>query len=332
MIEIRVFGQAKIRPKYSLYLNLQQQTCMSWIKRRSLTQCGDPNFMGHVLEPISPKMLATPFITTASMLRALLSTSRPLVARLRAASLPHQPHHHRHVAPALSQIPMLSRGMKVRSSVKVMCDGCNVVRRKGRVYVVCSKNPKHKQVCCLAIFVISILTYLTASRVTAIDSLEFRKKTHELEGCRNDMVIDPSLICTAPEIYCSRTHIWNSYFTPFSSCSPWGTSNPTHSSNSACVDLFQCVASEVRKSGMSTSHSLNSGERIRVSKTRSTIGSVADIGRARDSAYMLAPPMMNPRCRFVAPAWVVDGSRTDNADLRLSLRMTCASLMFLILQ
>ncbi|EDR15583.1 uncharacterized protein LACBIDRAFT_243094 [Laccaria bicolor S238N-H82] len=36
--------------------------------------------------------------------------------------------------------------MKVRSSVKVMCDGCSVVRRKGRVYVVCSKNPKHKQV------------------------------------------------------------------------------------------------------------------------------------------------------------------------------------------
>ncbi|KIM48223.1 hypothetical protein M413DRAFT_61428 [Hebeloma cylindrosporum] len=41
--------------------------------------------------------------------------------------------------------------MKVRSSVKVMCDGCNVVRRKGRVYVVCSKNPKHKQVCYLVV-------------------------------------------------------------------------------------------------------------------------------------------------------------------------------------
>ncbi|EPQ60657.1 hypothetical protein GLOTRDRAFT_29973 [Gloeophyllum trabeum ATCC 11539] len=36
--------------------------------------------------------------------------------------------------------------MKVRSSVKVMCDGCNIVRRKGRLYVICSKNPKHKQV------------------------------------------------------------------------------------------------------------------------------------------------------------------------------------------
>lgn len=38
------------------------------------------------------------------------------------------------------------RGMKVRSSVKKFCDGCSVVRRKGHLYVVCSKDPKHKQV------------------------------------------------------------------------------------------------------------------------------------------------------------------------------------------
>ncbi|KAF9568409.1 hypothetical protein CPC08DRAFT_404083 [Agrocybe pediades] len=85
------------------------------------------------------------------MLRALLASSRPLVARLRSAApqiyQAHPHHHHHHVSsPVFSQIPALSRGMKVRSSVKVMCDGCNVVRRKGRVYVVCSKNPKHKQV------------------------------------------------------------------------------------------------------------------------------------------------------------------------------------------
>jgi large subunit ribosomal protein L36 len=35
--------------------------------------------------------------------------------------------------------------MKVRASVKVMCDGCTIVRRKGVVRVICSKNPKHKQ-------------------------------------------------------------------------------------------------------------------------------------------------------------------------------------------
>ena len=45
-------------------------------------------------------------------------------------------------SPTLVQV----RGMKVRSSVKRFCDGCSVVRRKGRVYIVCSKNPKHKQV------------------------------------------------------------------------------------------------------------------------------------------------------------------------------------------
>lgn len=34
--------------------------------------------------------------------------------------------------------------MKVRSSVKKICNKCKVVRRKGVVRVICS-NPKHKQ-------------------------------------------------------------------------------------------------------------------------------------------------------------------------------------------
>ncbi|KAG6890423.1 hypothetical protein C0995_008777 [Termitomyces sp. Mi166 len=79
------------------------------------------------------------------MLRALLASGRPLLTRLRAASAPHPVHHPHRVVPTLTRTPDLSRGMKVRSSVKVMCDGCSVVKRKGRVYVVCSKNPKHKQ-------------------------------------------------------------------------------------------------------------------------------------------------------------------------------------------
>ncbi|KAG1749968.1 ribosomal protein L36-domain-containing protein [Suillus paluster] len=83
------------------------------------------------------------------MLRALLASSRPLLARLRIPTIPHI----HNSTPAISSlgttasIPSMTRGMKVRSSVKVMCDGCSVVKRKGRVYVVCSKNPKHKQVC-----------------------------------------------------------------------------------------------------------------------------------------------------------------------------------------
>lgn len=35
--------------------------------------------------------------------------------------------------------------MKVRVSAKRICDFCKVVRRKGRVYIICSKNPRHKQ-------------------------------------------------------------------------------------------------------------------------------------------------------------------------------------------
>ncbi|OGF23546.1 50S ribosomal protein L36 [Candidatus Falkowbacteria bacterium RIFCSPHIGHO2_02_FULL_42_9] len=34
--------------------------------------------------------------------------------------------------------------MKVRSSVKKICKDCEIVRRKGRVRVIC-KTPKHKQ-------------------------------------------------------------------------------------------------------------------------------------------------------------------------------------------
>ncbi|MEA3344364.1 MAG: 50S ribosomal protein L36 [Patescibacteria group bacterium] len=35
--------------------------------------------------------------------------------------------------------------MKVRSSVKKICKDCKIVRRKKKVYVICKKNPKHKQ-------------------------------------------------------------------------------------------------------------------------------------------------------------------------------------------
>ena len=34
--------------------------------------------------------------------------------------------------------------MKVRPSVKKMCDKCRVIKRHGRIMVICP-NPKHKQ-------------------------------------------------------------------------------------------------------------------------------------------------------------------------------------------
>jgi large subunit ribosomal protein L36 len=34
--------------------------------------------------------------------------------------------------------------MKVRSSIKKICDKCKIIRRKGKMMVIC-ENPKHKQ-------------------------------------------------------------------------------------------------------------------------------------------------------------------------------------------
>jgi large subunit ribosomal protein L36 len=35
--------------------------------------------------------------------------------------------------------------MKVQSTIKKICKDCKIVKREGRLYVICKKNPKHKQ-------------------------------------------------------------------------------------------------------------------------------------------------------------------------------------------
>lgn len=35
--------------------------------------------------------------------------------------------------------------MKVRSSVKPICEHCKVIKRHGVVRVICKRNPRHKQ-------------------------------------------------------------------------------------------------------------------------------------------------------------------------------------------
>jgi large subunit ribosomal protein L36 len=35
--------------------------------------------------------------------------------------------------------------MKVRSSIRRLCEDCRIIRRHGKVRVIC-KNPRHKQV------------------------------------------------------------------------------------------------------------------------------------------------------------------------------------------
>jgi len=45
----------------------------------------------------------------------------------------------------LSQSLALERFVKVRSSVKPICEHCKVVKRQGVVRIICKRNPKHKQ-------------------------------------------------------------------------------------------------------------------------------------------------------------------------------------------
>jgi large subunit ribosomal protein L36 len=35
--------------------------------------------------------------------------------------------------------------MKVRASVKPICEHCKVIKRRGIVRIICKKNPRHKQ-------------------------------------------------------------------------------------------------------------------------------------------------------------------------------------------
>jgi large subunit ribosomal protein L36 len=55
---------------------------------------------------------------------------------------PHQGSHH--IPSQNRHAKATNRKMKVRASVKRLCESCKIVRRKNVVRVIC-KNPRHKQ-------------------------------------------------------------------------------------------------------------------------------------------------------------------------------------------
>ncbi len=48
------------------------------------------------------------------------------------------------LGPGIVRISVGGREMKVRASVKPICDKCKIIRRRGVVRIIC-ENPKHKQ-------------------------------------------------------------------------------------------------------------------------------------------------------------------------------------------
>ena len=82
---------------------------------------------------------------------------------------PTRSYHAPATAPEILKTVPNARGMKVRSAIKVYCNGCNIIRRKGTVFVICSKDPKHKQVSIVVPSIVLRLTrYATATRLDLV--------------------------------------------------------------------------------------------------------------------------------------------------------------------
>lgn len=73
------------------------------------------------------KIIAQQF-NSSNVTRSLFNVTPKIISPITAGSL-YQP----------------IRSFKVRTSVKKFCKDCYMVKRKGRVYVYCKSNGKHKQ-------------------------------------------------------------------------------------------------------------------------------------------------------------------------------------------
>ncbi|KAM6376524.1 large ribosomal subunit protein bL36m [Alca torda] len=49
------------------------------------------------------------------------------------------------VLPPLAGPPLFPAGLKTKTSLRRRCKDCYIVRRRGRLYVCCKTNPRHKQ-------------------------------------------------------------------------------------------------------------------------------------------------------------------------------------------
>ena len=101
----------------------------------------------------TPRLTSRPssFTSFRSFTHITTTTARPAIrvsfpwSKSTSPSAQTCTHHHHQQHVSVLQRHVQSRGMKTRSSVKRLCEGCKPVRRKNRVFIICSRNPKHKQ-------------------------------------------------------------------------------------------------------------------------------------------------------------------------------------------
>ncbi|KAI8356294.1 ribosomal protein L36-domain-containing protein [Mortierella sp. GBAus27b] len=92
------------------------------------------SFLAPLTRSVAPRLTSIPIL------------SRPAIVAASRAQQPIQLQSNAAVATADTACGFgTTRGMKVRASVKKICDGCSSVKRRGRVFIICSKNQKHKQ-------------------------------------------------------------------------------------------------------------------------------------------------------------------------------------------
>lgn len=98
-----------------------------------------------LIDELCPTMAArfgSLFTWNFGFVRGFLLQERNSASYMRTFSLSRR----QSVGPAAQTYQILpSRTYKVRSSLKLLCSGCRFVKRKGKLRVVCSKKPRHKQ-------------------------------------------------------------------------------------------------------------------------------------------------------------------------------------------
>ncbi|KAF9366254.1 hypothetical protein BGX34_004705 [Mortierella sp. NVP85] len=91
------------------------------------------SFLASLTRSVAPRLASTPILSRPAILVAFRAQNPTQLSSSNAA-----------VEVATSGFGA-TRGMKVRASVKKICNGCSSVKRRGRVFIICSKNQKHKQ-------------------------------------------------------------------------------------------------------------------------------------------------------------------------------------------
>ncbi|KAF9947899.1 hypothetical protein BGZ70_002446 [Mortierella alpina] len=95
------------------------------------------SFLASLTRSMAPRLTASPLLSRPSAALSVMIRTPQLLSNSNNAA----------VSPASAMSTQLgaTRGMKVRASVKKICEGCSSVKRRGKVFIICSKNQKHKQ-------------------------------------------------------------------------------------------------------------------------------------------------------------------------------------------